>query len=183
MRVHPNSLFWIEEQLDTTMMTYLWSQIKLANVNLKEKLVGHITSSLELPDVEQKLRNYVLEVAKGLDYIYTPDIKMDAAWVNFQKKHEFNPLHMHKGKMSFVIWMKIPYSYETEAKRAQSVNSDHSLAGCFEFIYTDMLGHIQKTRYTAQEGTFVLFPAKLCHVVYPFYTSDEERISISGNIL
>ena len=181
MRVHPNSLFWIEEQLNTTMMTYLWSQIKLANEDVKDKLVGHITSSLVLPDVEQKLSNYVLEVAKDLDYIYTPDIRMDAAWVNFQKKHEFNPVHMHSGKMSFVIWMKIPYSYETEAKRPQS-DSSHSLAGCFEFVYTDMLGRIQKTKYTAQEGTLVLFPASLCHVVYPFYTSDEERISISGNI-
>jgi hypothetical protein len=32
------------------------------------------------------------------------------------------------------------------------------------------------------EGKIALFPAKLNHLVYPFYTSDEPRISISGNI-
>ncbi len=183
MRVHPPSLFWIEDRLDESMMTYLWSQINLANKDYKNNLVGHISSSLELPDEEQKLSNYTLEVAKELDYLYTPDLKMGTSWVNFQKKYEFNPVHMHDGKMSYVIWMKIPYSYEEEAKRAPAINTSHSVAGCFEFIYTDMLGQIAKMTYTAQEGTLVVFPAALFHVVYPFYTSNEERISISGNIL
>ena len=29
-------------------------------------------------------------------------------WVNYQKQHEFNPLHYHSGIYSFVVWMKIP---------------------------------------------------------------------------
>ena len=33
------------------------------------------------------------------------------------------------------------------------------------------------------EGRIVFFPAPMEHIVYPFYTSDEFRISISGNIL
>ena len=33
------------------------------------------------------------------------------------------------------------------------------------------------------EGTLVFFPAKLRHAVYPFYNCDEDRISISGNIV
>ena len=32
------------------------------------------------------------------------------------------------------------------------------------------------------EGKMALFPASLNHQVYPFYTSDEYRISISGNV-
>ena len=32
------------------------------------------------------------------------------------------------------------------------------------------------------ENTILFFPALLNHTVYPFYLSDEERISISGNI-
>jgi len=27
-----------------------------------------------------------------------------------------------------------------------------------------------------------MFPSQLIHAVYPFYTSDEYRISVSGNI-
>ena len=33
------------------------------------------------------------------------------------------------------------------------------------------------------EGTIVMFPSWLNHSVYPFYTSDDYRISISGNIV
>ena len=32
-------------------------------------------------------------------------------------------------------------------------------------------------------GYCCFFPSDLCHQVYPFYTSDKDRISISGNIL
>ena len=32
------------------------------------------------------------------------------------------------------------------------------------------------------EGKMLMFPAKLQHLVYPFYTSDKERITVSGNI-
>jgi hypothetical protein len=28
----------------------------------------------------------------------------------------------------------------------------------------------------------ILFPAKMMHTVYPFYSSDDFRISISGNL-
>ena len=32
------------------------------------------------------------------------------------------------------------------------------------------------------EGQMVMFPSKLQHLVYPFYTSDDYRITVSGNI-
>jgi hypothetical protein len=32
------------------------------------------------------------------------------------------------------------------------------------------------------EGKMALFPADLNHIVYPFYTSEDYRISISGNV-
>jgi hypothetical protein len=32
------------------------------------------------------------------------------------------------------------------------------------------------------EGKIAFFPSKLSHCVYPFYSSDGIRISISGNI-
>ena len=33
------------------------------------------------------------------------------------------------------------------------------------------------------EGTMLFFPSWLQHQVYPFYTSDEKRVSLSGNII
>jgi hypothetical protein len=34
----------------------------------------------------------------------------------------------------------------------------------------------------SDEGTMLFFPAQLNHCVYPFYLSNKERISISGNV-
>ena len=33
------------------------------------------------------------------------------------------------------------------------------------------------------EGIMLLFPSKLNHSVFPFYNCEEERISVSGNLL
>ena len=34
----------------------------------------------------------------------------------------------------------------------------------------------------SDEKKIIMFPAGLNHVVYPFYTSDDYRITISGNV-
>ena len=64
--------------------------------------------------------------------------------------------------------------------------SDQNIkAGIFEFEYIDPLGIIQNLGYKlspALEGTMIFFPAKLRHCVYPFYKTDEPRISIAGNL-
>ena len=57
--------------------------------------------------------------------------------------------------------------------------------GLFEFEYINILGHIKTFAYLLNsdyEGTMLFFPAALRHCVYPFYNTDEPRISISGNI-
>ena len=48
-----------------------------------------------------------------------------------------------------------------------------------------MLGDIIYYEYLLDknsEGRMLFFPAKLNHLVQPFYNCDKERISISGNI-
>ena len=31
-------------------------------------------------------------------------LELHSLWVNYQSKHEFNPVHIHDGLFSFVIW-------------------------------------------------------------------------------
>jgi hypothetical protein len=109
--------------------------------------------------------------------------KLSSLWVNIQKKNEFNPIHYHGGIFSFVIWVKIPYNLEDELKIYEK--SPNSSASLFSFVYSDPYGkmcteilNIDKT----WEWKIALFPASLSHVVYPFFTSDESRISVSGNV-
>ena len=96
-------------------------------------------------------------------------------WINLQKENEFIPNHFHDGVLSYSIWMKIPYDSTKE-----------KYSGNFNFLYTDVLGNI-KTEFInlskEDEGTLVMFPAKLTHIVWPFYKNKKIRISVSGNIL
>ena len=183
MKIYPPNQFWIEENVDQEMMDYIWSQIKLANIDHKWALVGHITSSLKLPDTDRKLSNWVEKVSEELDYLHQPTFKVKDLWVNFQNKYEFNPLHSHGGAISFVIWVQIPYSFEDECNTLQAKGITGSPNnGSFEFVYTTLLGNITKYRYQPTQGKLLVFPSSMPHQVYPFYTSDLERVSISGNI-
>ena len=192
-KVHVETEYWVESKLNKETMDYLWSQIKMAKEDHKDKLVGHLASSLALPDTEGKLNECVTNLAKHLyNGFYMPKIEQGIfsvkhLWVNFQKKYDFNPVHNHEGALSFVIWMKIPYTQEDEANTARTKGiAEGSISGCFQFLFTSMLGQIIKHNYylnPSYEGTILIFPSQMNHAVYPFYTSDEERISISGNIL
>ena len=184
MKIHPRNHFWLEIPLDKDVMDYIKSQIKLAKTNYKDHLVGHISSSLVLPDEERKLTNYIQEAAKELDYVEHTQFIMNDMWVNFQRKHEFNPVHTHAGKLSFVIWVEVPYTYEDECNSevARGVN-EAPCAGCFEFLYTTTTGVIERFTYPPTENRLLIFPASFHHLVYPFYTSDGVRVSISGNLI
>lgn len=114
-------------------------------------------------------------------------IVLDSSWVNFQKKHEFNPIHMHGGVFSFVIWLKIPFSIEKELEASFCKNPKYALPGYFQFFYVGQedgtLG-IKTIEIGADEkfeNQGLLFPSSLRHAVYPFFTSDDYRISVSGN--
>ena len=107
-------------------------------------------------------------------------------WINFQKKFEFNPTHHHYGDYSFVLWIEIPYDLKEEFKLDNCVNSNTKRNSVFTFSYLSTSGEILERILPidkAWEGTMILFPSNLRHNVYPFYTSDDYRISISGNLI
>lgn len=98
----------------------------------------------------------------------------DQPWINLQKQNEFVPIHLHEGIFSYSILMKIPYD-----------SSKERYTGNFEFIYCDVTGApksetIQLSK--KDEGTITMFPAKLQHIVWPFYKNKGVRISVNGNI-
>lgn len=111
-------------------------------------------------------------------------LKFKDVWANFQKKHEFHPHHIHGGVYSFVIWTKIPYNIEDEI--AVFPNATLKCASMFTFYYTDILGQVRSFPVPVDkchEGIICLFPKGLGHSVNPFYTSDDYRIAVSGDIV
>lgn len=161
------------------------------------KLAGNLKHEYKLTDITKNdLERHLFPVVQSFENQFgslqqevnsvmaTPKLELGVSWVNFQKKQEFNPVHNHDGVLSFALWIKIPYNIQEEKKLASSISSNTPVPGHFQFIYTSSTG--SQTMYDIpcdenMEGCGVLFPAKQLHCVYPFYTSDEYRISVSGN--
>ena len=121
----------------------------------------------------------------GFDWLTEKSSEMNPVlekiWVNFQEKHQFNPLHSHTGIFSFVIWMDIPYKLEDEYNLPWVKGSNSPRASNFMFV--DSMGMTTPLEVDKSfEGVCCFFPSSLKHMVYPFYTSNLKRVSISGNI-
>ena len=157
-------------------------------------LQGHIQKEYALSDeckdyLQKLLMPHLIEYDTIYKYIHsiTPltknvPIVLDQPWVNFQKKHEFNPPHSHSGILSYVIWIKVPFKMEDELKVFPDAVAPNT--ACFNFLHLNSVGQMQpKTLYIDQtfENSGIMFPSSMFHYVNPFYTSDDYRISISGN--
>ena len=201
-RVPKQPTGWLETNLPKSVMSGLQSYIESAKKNPRDAnstLAGNISKSLFLEDKNNWFFETILIslISKFTECYptYLRDIRifkedlpfcLDKFWVNFQKENEFNPPHNHTGIWSFVIWVKIPTDWKEQLALPISANSNAPNASNFNFKYTTMLGDIAYYTYNLgknQEGGMLFFPAQLMHAVYPFYNCDEERISISGNIL
>lgn len=159
-------------------------------------LAGNLRYEFLLEEVSE-LNTFVVEVIRAyesnFDYmnsirLLSKDVPLQfgPTWINFMKKHEFNPPHMHNGVYSYVLWLDIPYDIEDEKNAPSSINSNHNYPGHFGFIYTSILGETRTEELPVDRtwnGTLCLFPAKLYHFVNPFTTSDEYRITVAGNIM
>lgn len=192
---------FLKAQLDTSIIESLRDEIsEIAKTGTKHnrQLNGHIRQEYLLTKAKTILEPILIDLAikHNNKYNLTSRLNEDhlntnfkffleSVWVNFQKKHEFNPIHRHSGVYSFVIWVDVPYFFEFERNVGPGKESIFPKSGTFEFIYTDILGHISGELIPADktyEGSLVLFPSRLHHCVFPFYSSDKTRISVAGNI-
>lgn len=162
---------------------------------VNQLLVGNIRKEYNITKsksyLEKILFPFIDKYEKNYNYFKSIEVLtnnlpfiLDTVWVNFQSKYEFNPMHNHSGVMSFVIWIKIPYSRESELRVAPGYASSRNCSGSFEFQFTNVLGQIGGQLIDldhSYENTMIMFPSKLNHSVYPFFSSDEYRISVSGN--
>ena len=106
---------------------------------------------------------------------------MTNLWVNYQAKHEFNPVHDHSGVLSFIIFLQVPYDLTAEENM---FNANISETSKLQFLTTNNLGEIIATTVPVDQSyvnKLLMFPSKLRHQVYPFFTSNEHRITVSGN--
>ena len=154
-------------------------------------LAGHITDEYELSKekVFEIIKPYLQSYVQGFwDYRkikLANSFTMVNAWINRQKKYEFNPPHTHDDDLSFVIYTKIPEGLEKECRESVS-NSPGPGCIVFDFNMPSSAGgnkmFLQTHAHLPSVGDMFIFPAGLPHWVYPFTKTEGERVSISGNI-
>ena len=164
-------------------------------MKMNRTLAGQITREYQITKSLPLLNPYLEEMGRAYqkEWNYYPkenpnnnDLKVESVWVNMQKKLEVNPLHNHDGTLSFVAWLHVPFKLEDERNVENCKNSRTvELASTFQFVYTTALGTIANCPMFVESGweaRIIMFPSKLLHMVYPFQTSDDYRISIAGNL-
>ena len=203
-----SNLRFTESKMPDYLYNKLTAEIEILSQDSEKfnhKLQGHIKEEYSLNHIKENFESWLLSLAK----VWTDDhpgyldefeevsksnshkLYLDNLWVNKQRKHEFNPIHYHSGVLSFVIWIKIPYNLNDETNYFPLISGTtdkdktNFYTSKFCFVYTDVLGQIKQLPVPVDksfEGTILMFPSNLQHTVYPFYTSDDYRISVSGNI-
>tara|TARA_R110002110_G_scaffold407810_1_gene628961 strand:- start:638 stop:952 length:315 start_codon:yes stop_codon:yes gene_type:complete len=99
------------------------------------------------------------------------------------KKHEFNPPHDHTGVLSFIIFVKIPYNLKEEENQFPITNLQHTSKLGFLNTLSDGSINLKVINVDkSYEGKMLMFPSAQMHEVFPFYTSDDYRITVSGNL-
>lgn len=167
-------------------------------IPLNDKLVGQIDKEY-LANLTNKATQYIKytveeytkfnpQYIKQQTHSNCPRLSYDGeCWINFQEKYEYNPMHSHSGVFSYVIWYQIPYykADETKYGAGKGRAPQGSQNGDFSFIFYDGEEVVDTTLRIdkSMEGYMAIFPSRLNHVVYPFYTSDDYRITVSGNVL
>jgi hypothetical protein len=151
-----------------------------------------VSKQHRLPKSKDYLKDYlnflIQNYAQNFGYMNTIDVLNKprplvpmTPWVNVQQRYEYLPMHIHTGVLSYTIWIDIPYEIEEEL-----LGYPNSTTSCFQFLYHDTVGNNWfKTIPVSKNyvGKIMIFPSSLPHVVYPFYSVDGERISVSGNLI
>ena len=189
-------------QFDLPPQLFTW--LKEACKEAKEKsekansdLVGHIKEEYYITSFPKNFVNFLSQcafseslnkyLAKVSCLSEDRPLYLYNLWVNYMKKHEFNPPHNHSGVMSFIVFIKIPYDLKEEEKQFPMDNKKKQIVHTSKVAFLNTLsdGSIGMEIINVDksfEGKILMFPSAQIHQVFPFYTSDDYRITVSGNL-
>lgn len=111
------------------------------------------------------------------------NLVMEDYWVNFMGPGTCTPIHNHGGVMSWCLWIRVPYTRESELQATPWIPVENNINGDFAFhTVTDRgIATIPLSVDQSWEGRVAMWPAYLNHSVFPFYSTDEIRVSVAGN--
>jgi len=183
--------------LQTQLPPNLFIKLKEECQNFKElrEMKSHLSGTgipkhFFIEKCFSELKEYILycaeEYEKNFKYIRSlkflnknAPLLVAPPWLNVQKRYEFLPMHSHDGILSYNIWIQIPY----DIKKEVGVNGN---ASTLQFVYPKVDGTMGIHQFSVSkldEGNLIMFPSLFVHTVCPFYTSEDVRLSVAGNIL
>lgn len=188
-------LYSLSENIFSQLKEHVYKQEKLSNsrkklISYSNQLIGQLEHQLDCNPLPVNVNSFILKCAESYsEYFYKLKNRYEiiSVWTNLQKKGEYNPAHIHPNcNLSFVIWIKIPYLLADEDNLNNTVGSNDHHNGRLSIIYNTMFNNITAQNIELDktyEGKMIIFPNTATHVVYPFYTSNEHRISVAGNLI
>ena len=184
----------IQCKLTDDLFSYIKENINNYGKSHNTELAGNIRDEFSFMNHREKISSWLLPLISKQDSLrglyddnrkkFDPEpdkIFIHDMWINFMKEYEFNPVHVHQGFLSFIIFVKIPYTCEEQQKISPGKNSNNAAAGKLEFITHPNITELLPVD-RSWEQICLIFPSSLMHCVYPFYGVKEERITIAGNI-
>ena len=190
------ALEFIQATIPEDLRAEILNRIKVKKDKFNHRLVGHIKeewdADLEHWDLWHEMIHELVNAYNEHFPVYRHELgelvgdinlAVDTPWVNYMHKHEYNPIHQHSGIFSYVTWISVPYTLEDESKVFADAKKCNN--GNFVFVCPSNDGTLEYTLPIdkSYEWEIVLFRSRQQHCVYPFYTTDEPRISVAGNVV
>ena len=186
-------LHWGPCVVHTKIQKPILDKLYVAAISSKEKankeLAGVLEEQIHIKDQNQfsdffnnifTLYNHALKQWRK-DIKEDPKYHLEKLWCNFQKKNEFNPIHIHTNCiLSFVHWIRFPKAIIQEGKK--DVTTSAGPGGITYHFGEDQPFVLTTREFVPKENTLMIFPSTLKHEVIAF-KSDVSRISVAGNII
>ena len=142
-----------------------------------KKMHAHSYVSEDILKWFYSIFDHYLKWNKILDY----KIDINSIWVNEMKAGDYNPAHIHQGKLytglSSVMILKLPKDFGPEVTRP-----DQPMNGRLQ-IMGNTAGQFAKIDYAPEVkiGDFYIFPYDVRHLVYPFTNKKAKRRTLVCN--
>jgi hypothetical protein len=166
-----NQLLYVQSKVSNDILRQVKEEAESEFKKYNKGLAGNIEKEYSVQKSSKILENEIIALANehykqmNKDENY-PHWNLTGMWINFQKKHEHNPLHDHTGNLSFVM-LQIPYDLQEELNLANSKTSNAPSNSLFSFVYTDVFGQIAVNNLRVDksyEGTIIIFKSNLRHM-------------------
>jgi hypothetical protein len=161
------------------------------NKNMRKDLAGAFKTEYKLDNVDFQnvMEKYYEAFRHGYYQFYgegCQKLKTKSVWVNYMRKGDFNPPHVHRGcDLASVLFIKSPNELKNELKEYYSYafSSGGNGPGCLCFFYgADTSDNQVLKSFEPSAGDFFVFPHWLQHWVNPF-KCEGERITVAANLI